>query len=64
MNRTSLPGVTALASVAVLPPHLPSQLDTNGKKSTQKTPAHSTLHFPSAPVGLTASTVQWDPTAV
>ena len=64
MNRTSLPGVTALASMAILPPHLLSQLDANGKKSTQKTPTHSTPHFLSAPVGLTASTVQWDPTAM
>ena len=57
MNSTSLPGVMALASMAIPPPCLPSQSDANGKKSTQKTPAHSTPHFLSAPVGLTASAV-------
>ena len=55
MNRICLPGVTALTSMAVPPPNPLSQLDTNGKKSAQKTPTHSTPPFPSAPAGLTAS---------
>ena len=63
MNR-SLPGVMALASMAIPLPHLLSQSDTNGKKSTQKTPAHSTSPFLSAPAGLIASAVQWDPTVM
>ena len=54
----------ALTSMAVLPPHPLSQLDTNRKESTQKTPAHSTPHFPSAPACLMASAVQWDPKAM
>ena len=57
MNRTSLPGVAALTSMAIPPPYLPSQSDANRKKSAQKTPTHSTPHFSSAPVGLTASAV-------
>ena len=54
----------ALASMAILPPHPLSQSDANGKKSAQKTPAHSTPPFPPAPVGLMASAVQWDPTVM
>ena len=57
MNRTSLPGVMAHTSVAVLPPCPLSQSDAKEKRSTQKTPMHSTPPFPSAPVGLMASTV-------
>ena len=64
MNRRSLPRVTTLASAVILLPHPLSKLDTNGKKSTQKTPTHSTLPFPAAPVGLMAFTVQQDPTAM
>ena len=64
MNRKSLPGVMALTSSAIPPPHLLGQSDTNGKKSTQKTPTHSTPLFPSAPVDLMASAVQRDPTAM
>ena len=40
--RRSLQRLTALASVAVPLPQLPSQLDANGKMFTRKTPAHST----------------------
>ena len=54
----------ALTSVAIPPPCLLSQSDTNEKKSTQKTPTHSTPPFPSAPEHLTASAVQWDPTVM
>ena len=46
------------------PTHLPSQSDTNGKMSTQKTSAHSTQPSPSAPAPLMASAVQWDPTVM
>ena len=42
---------------AIPPPCPLSQSDANGKKSTQKTPMHSTPPFPSAPVGLMASAV-------
>ena len=41
-NRTSLPGVVALASAAIPPPHPLSQSDTNGKRPAQKTPVNST----------------------
>ena len=64
MTRRSLPGLVALASMAILPPHLPSQLDANRKRSAQKTPAHSTPPYPSAPVCLTGSADQWDPTVM
>ena len=63
-SRRSLPGLMALASAAVPLPHLPSQSDTNGNMSTRRATAHSTQLFPSAPVPLTASTVQWDPTVM
>ena len=64
MNRRSLPGIAALTSAALPPPHPLSQSDTNEKKSTQKTPAHSTPPFPSAPVHLMASAVQQVPTVM
>ena len=64
MTRRSLPGVVVLTSMSILPHHLPSQSGANGKESTQKTPVHSTPPFPSAPVCLMASAVQWDPTAM
>ena len=62
--RRSLPGLAALASVAIPLPHLLSQSDPNRKRFTQETPAHSTLHFPSALACLMASTVQLAPTAM
>ena len=63
-NRRSLPGLMALTSMAVPPPHPLSQLDANRKRFAQKTPTHSTPPFPSAPAHLMASAVQWDPTAM
>ena len=63
-SRRSLPGLRALSSVAVLLPHPLSQSDANRKMSTWRATAHSTQPFPSAPVPLTASTVQWDPTVM
>ena len=64
MNKRSLQGVMALTSMAIPPPHLPSQSDTNGIESAQKTPAHSTPHFPLAPACSMATTVQQDPTVM
>ena len=63
-SRRSLPGFAAVTSMAIPLPHPLSQSDANEKMSTQKTPAHSTQPFPSVPAPLTASTVQWDPTAM
>ena len=60
--RRSLQRLAALTSMAVPLPQSPSQLDTNGKMFTRRTPAHSTPLFPSAPACLTASAVQQVPT--
>ena len=62
--RRSLPGLAALASVAVPLPHPLSHLDANGKMFPWKTPACSTPPFPSVPACLTASVVQLAPTAM
>ena len=61
VSRRCLPGLVALTSMAVPLPHLLSQLDANGKMSTQRA---TTQPFPSAPVPLTASAVQWNPTVM
>ena len=62
--RRSLQRLTAPTSAAIPLPQLPSQLDANGKMFARKTPTHSTPPFPSAPVCLMASAVQWVPTAM
>ena len=62
--RRSLPGLTALASMAVPLPHLLSQSDANGKMFARKTPTPSTPPFPSVPACLMASTVQLTPTVM
>ena len=64
VSRRSPPGLTALTSVAIPLPHLPSQSDANGKMSAQRATTHSTQLFPSAPAPLMASAVQRDSTAM
>ena len=64
VSSRGLSGLMALTSMAIPLPHLPSQLDVNGKMSTWRAATHSTQLFPSAPVPLMASAVQRDPTVM